>query len=192
MTEWLTLSEAADELGVHPSTLRRWTDEGRVPARRTPGGHRRYAKADIDGYAATTREHPDGGAESLPSSDLHYDWGNRFEEEEIAEMRHLGQRLLGLMIQYISMPEEGGRFLQEGRAIGRRYGAESATTGMALLTLMEAFIFFRSYFTNMTVQQPNFPRSRDPEEMVRLFQRIDRYMNEVLLGTVEGYTEHAS
>jgi excisionase family DNA binding protein len=192
MTEWLTLSEAADELGVHPSTLRRWTDEGRVPARRTPGGHRRYAKADIDGYAATTSEHPAEGSEPHHAVDLHYDWGNRFAEEEIAEMRHLGQRLLGLMIQYISLPEGGRRFLQEGRAIGRRYGAESATTGMALLALMEAFIFFRSYFTNMTVQQPNFPRSRDPEEMVRLFRRIDRYMNEVLLGTVEGYTEHAS
>jgi len=44
----LRLSEAAALLGVHPDTLRRWSDEGKVPVSRTPGGERRYSRADID------------------------------------------------------------------------------------------------------------------------------------------------
>jgi excisionase family DNA binding protein len=45
--EWLTLSEAAQALGVHPTTLRRWADHGDIPVRVTPGGHRRFLHADV-------------------------------------------------------------------------------------------------------------------------------------------------
>ena len=38
VTQWLDLSAAADYLGVHFTTLRRWTDDGKVPCIRTPGG----------------------------------------------------------------------------------------------------------------------------------------------------------
>jgi len=43
----LRISEAAALLGVHPDTLRRWSDEGKVPVSRTPGGERRYNRADL-------------------------------------------------------------------------------------------------------------------------------------------------
>jgi putative two-component system response regulator len=38
----ITLQEAAATLGVSASRLRRWADEGRIPAVRTAGGHRRF------------------------------------------------------------------------------------------------------------------------------------------------------
>jgi excisionase family DNA binding protein len=44
----LRLSEAAALLGIHPDTLRRWADEGKVPTVRTPGGERRFYRADIE------------------------------------------------------------------------------------------------------------------------------------------------
>jgi diguanylate cyclase (GGDEF)-like protein/PAS domain S-box-containing protein/excisionase family DNA binding protein len=43
----VTLKEAAGTLGVSTSTFRRWADAGRVQAVRTPGGHRRFAVADV-------------------------------------------------------------------------------------------------------------------------------------------------
>ncbi len=46
--EWLTLGQAAKYLGVAQSTVRKWTDQGKVPAFKTPGGHRRYRRPDLD------------------------------------------------------------------------------------------------------------------------------------------------
>jgi excisionase family DNA binding protein len=49
-TEWLTLGQAAKFLGVAQSTIRKWSDLGRVPAFYTPGGHRRYRRGDLDAF----------------------------------------------------------------------------------------------------------------------------------------------
>jgi excisionase family DNA binding protein len=48
--DWLTLGQAAKYLGVAQSTIRKWSDVGRVPAFYTPGGHRRYRRADLDAF----------------------------------------------------------------------------------------------------------------------------------------------
>jgi excisionase family DNA binding protein len=49
---WLTLGEAARFLGVAQSTIRKWADEGRVPAIRTPGGHRRFRRGELELFLA--------------------------------------------------------------------------------------------------------------------------------------------
>ncbi|MBN1485288.1 MAG: helix-turn-helix domain-containing protein, partial [Chloroflexia bacterium] len=38
----IDISQAAHILGVSRKTLRRWDQEGKLPAERTLGGHRRY------------------------------------------------------------------------------------------------------------------------------------------------------
>ena len=48
--DWLTLGQAAKYLGVAQSTIRKWSDQGRVPAFYTPGGHRRYRRGDLDKF----------------------------------------------------------------------------------------------------------------------------------------------
>ena len=48
--EWLTLGHAAKYLGVAQSTIRKWSDLGRLPAFYTPGGHRRYRRSDLDAF----------------------------------------------------------------------------------------------------------------------------------------------
>ena len=48
--DWLTLGQAAKFLGVAQSTIRKWSDQGRVPAFYTPGGHRRYRRGDLDAF----------------------------------------------------------------------------------------------------------------------------------------------
>ena len=40
-------AEAAALLGVRTSTIARWAREGRLAATATPGGHRRYRRAEI-------------------------------------------------------------------------------------------------------------------------------------------------
>jgi excisionase family DNA binding protein len=45
--DWISLGPAARLLGVDPDTLRRWSDVGRIRSFTTPGGHRRFARADV-------------------------------------------------------------------------------------------------------------------------------------------------
>lgn len=51
-SDWLTLGQAARYLGVAQSTIRKWSDQGRLPAFYTPGGHRRYKQGDLDAFVA--------------------------------------------------------------------------------------------------------------------------------------------
>src|SRR5215213_9229097 len=128
--DWLTLQDASEMLGVATSTLRRWGDAGRVPMKRTLGGHRRFARDEIARLAGGKASH----AELIPAPSPHpssHPWG--IDSHEMARqewharlaarpgadrMRGLGQRLLGLLIQYINRREDDSRFLKEARAVG--------------------------------------------------------------------------
>jgi excisionase family DNA binding protein len=52
--DWLTLGQAAKFLGVAQSTIRKWSDLGRVPAFYTPGGHRRYRRSDLEAFISSS------------------------------------------------------------------------------------------------------------------------------------------
>jgi excisionase family DNA binding protein len=43
----LTSHEVGDLLQVNPSSVKKWVNEGRIPAFRTPGGHRRIKVGDL-------------------------------------------------------------------------------------------------------------------------------------------------
>jgi excisionase family DNA binding protein len=59
--EWLTLGQAATYLGVAQSTIRKWSDGGRLPAFYTPGGHRRFRRGDLDVFLSGSRSVPSRG-----------------------------------------------------------------------------------------------------------------------------------
>ena len=51
MSQYLSVQLAARRLGVSTDTIRRWTDSGFLPCIRTPGGHRRMRREDVDELA---------------------------------------------------------------------------------------------------------------------------------------------
>ena len=63
--EWLSLRGAADILGVHPSTVRAWSDKGLLPVHRTQGGHRRYKRSEVEMWAEHARHPQDVAPEEV-------------------------------------------------------------------------------------------------------------------------------
>jgi excisionase family DNA binding protein len=55
-TKLLNVGQAAEYLGVSAASLRKWSNDGRVPVFRTPGGQRRYAVEDLDEFIRSMRE----------------------------------------------------------------------------------------------------------------------------------------
>jgi excisionase family DNA binding protein len=52
----LTISQAAEELGVSLGTIRRWSDMGYLESYRTPGGQRRFSQAHIERFVESLQQ----------------------------------------------------------------------------------------------------------------------------------------
>src|SRR6476659_4180606 len=67
----LSVTKAARLLGVHPNTVRAWSDAGRLRYYRiNPRGDRRYRLGDLQRFLAAAENVPDPGArpQGAPSS----------------------------------------------------------------------------------------------------------------------------
>lgn len=49
LSEYLTIADAAEYLGVAPNTLRNWGRDGKIPMHRNPmNGYRLFKQSDLD------------------------------------------------------------------------------------------------------------------------------------------------
>jgi putative resolvase len=58
MQDLLTVTEACAILGIHPSTLRRAANAGKIKIVRTPGGRRRIPRSEVERLKTPTQETP--------------------------------------------------------------------------------------------------------------------------------------
>jgi excisionase family DNA binding protein len=65
MSDMLTVREVARLLHIHPNTLRRWSNMGRIRAYRiTPRGDRRFKREEIAQFLAELNGHADNWREA--------------------------------------------------------------------------------------------------------------------------------
>jgi excisionase family DNA binding protein len=201
-SDWLTLTEASRLLGVHPMTLRGWVDAGLIAAFRTPGGHRRLHVAELRDFLDQRRAANQTRALSVtPEKTLQQvraqmssaymtrsTWYLRLSEEQRARQRDLGQRLLGLLLQFVSRRENADHFLSEGAALAREYGRELAYANLSAGELARAFLFFRRTVVN-AAYHPEGLSGQGDKEGLRLLQRINTFMDELLIATLDAYDQ---
>jgi excisionase family DNA binding protein len=198
----LTLSQAAQTLGVHPGTLRRWADEGEIRCLRTPGGHRRFLARDLYAFlesqtSAADSEATEGLAQSLvlqtrrelQSGDVtDMSWHKAFDEAERATRRASGRRLLGLAIQFTSRTTGRETILEEARRIGRSYGRDAAERGLSLVDTVRAFLFFRE--TLIRSARPGLTqRGQYDEHDVHIHRSLREFLDEVLYAAMGTYEQ---
>ena len=106
-SEWLTLGQAARFLGVAQSTIRKWSDNGRVPAFYTPGGHRRYRRSDLETFL--DRSGPGSRPKSGPLVLLVDD------DEKLRELVRVNLEFEGYKVREAGSAEEGLSAIEEAK-----------------------------------------------------------------------------
>jgi excisionase family DNA binding protein len=106
--DWLTLGQAAKYLGMAQSTIRKWSDTGRLPAFYTPGGHRRYRRSDLDTFLER------GGAAAPPRRGE----GRRLilivdDDERLREFVRVNLEMEGYSVREAASADEGLAALDE-------------------------------------------------------------------------------
>lgn len=199
-SEWLTSSEASMLVGIHPITLRAWADAGIVRLFRTPGGHRRFRRSDLVTFIETKnaklQSHRAITGKDQALAQIRQvmgdhpirqsAWYSRLSDEQRSMHRELGQRLLGLLLQFVSRTENANEFLQEAQELARQYGVEAARANLGAGELARAFLFFRRAIISATYSSTG-GRSQTDAEGVRLLGRINSFMDELLIAALSEY-----
>ena len=185
--KWLSLQEAADQLGVHFTTVRRWVDQGAIPTLLTPGGHRRFSPEDLEDFARRHRRHyiREGLEDAWQRQALRYTrdalrqqragWMNRFDNDTANRLRNLGNELMDVIMQYIgSDGADSERIRRRAEDIGRDYARLSRSGSMTLSELLQAMSFFKNGLLDATLSMP------ETQSKPQLNSRIISRMNEVL------------
>jgi excisionase family DNA binding protein len=186
-SQWLSLRDACRMLDVSNTTIRQWADSGYLRVYRTPGGHRRFLRDDVEAFAnapgqAQEQEREDaieGSAlrrirRRLSRDDMvKQPWYQSVEEEGKVRMRLFGRRLLSLLLQESGPRRRRQELLEEANLLGREYGTEMSDRSVTLKDTVEAFVFFRTMVLDST----------NPSSWTRIIEAADR----VLVGVADSY-----
>jgi excisionase family DNA binding protein len=192
---WLTLGQACRLLNVDESTLRRWADAGQVRTYRTPGGHRRFAEADVTAIVnGQGRRRYSNEVEQVATrrirrqvhSSRNADWYTHVDDAQREKLRLLGRRLMSLVADYVGKRGRRTSLLGEARTTGEQYGHELAGAGMTLSQAMHAFTFFRRSL-DQSAKQALARQGTPPHEAVEVCEQIMALADEVLLGIAGAY-----
>ncbi|MFZ5822333.1 MAG: MerR family DNA-binding transcriptional regulator [Chloroflexota bacterium] len=196
--EWLSLSAAAEMLGVHPSTVRLWSDKGLLPVHRTQGGHRRYRRSEVQLWAQTARERRTVEPEDMLQSAVRNvrmqvsegrleaeAWYQKLDEAARAQYRQGARSLFQGLMTYLS--SDGQEAASEAYAIGYEYASRARRYTLSYVEAARAFMFFRNALMDAVVgvySQANIPSGPAWEDMLH---KMHAFTDQILVSLLETY-----
>ena len=206
--DWIALGDASTLLGVSAATLRRWSDDGRIPVFTTPGGHRRYSRralaalipsarrerlplarlgASADRIARAYRGASRGSSRARGPVVAEWPWMDRLSEPEKAEFRLQGRVLVEALLQYLDHgPDGGDDDLERAAAAAAGHGRLMARLGCSTVEAVETFLWFRAPFLDQLSRLAS-RRGLDAREATALLADVERALDRLLIATIEGH-----
>ncbi len=195
---WLTLSQAADLLGVHPSTVRLWSDKGRIPVHRTQGRHRRFLRAEVELWVRTSRQVRPLEAHNIVQSVLGQirfqigeggleaeGWYRKLDEDARRQYRQSGRALVQGLANYLAT--QGDEAIAEARSLGYEYASRGRRYGLSSAEAARAFLFFRTVLVEAIIavyREAKIPSGAAWGEML---SRVLAFTDQVLVALLETY-----
>ncbi len=212
-SDWIALGDASTLLGVSAATLRRWSDDGRIPVFTTPGGHRRYSRRALTALIPSARR------ERLPLARLgasaeritrayrgasrvssrvrgpvvaERPWMDRLSEPETAEFRQQGRVLVEALLRYLDHGPDGrDDELERAAAAAAGHGRLMARLGCSTVEAVETFLWFRAPFLDQLSRLAS-RRGLDAREATALLADVERALDRLLVATIEGHASVAT
>ena len=187
MEKWLSLSGAAKVLGVHPSTVRLWSDKGILPVHKTQGGHRRYKPNEISLWAQSNHKPHEIEPErmmqevtknvrmQISEGRLQAEiWYQKLDEDARMQYRMSSRSLFHGLMTY--MATEGADAESEAYAIGYEYASRAHRYSLNYVDAVRAFLFFRNTLIDSVIrvyQEANVPSGQTAETFGKMYTFTD-------------------
>ena len=198
MNEWLSLSAAAELLGVHPSTVRLWSDKGLLPVHRTQGGHRRYKRDEVLLWAQTAREVRTVQPEDMMQSAIRNvrmqvtegkleaeSWYQKLDAEARAQYRQSSRSLFQGLMNYLASTNEEAA--SEAFAVGYEYASRARRYNLSYVDATRAFMFFRNVLIQSVMKvysEANIPSGKAWEEMLG---KMHTFTDQILISLLDTF-----
>jgi len=200
----VNISKASRILAVSEQALRKWTDQGKIKAFITPGGHRRYSLAELKRFINQNRK-------TLGIKDLVTDlehvvpvlhdtatnylrsttWQGQLDSESQIYLASLGRHLLELIIKIVSETSWQPETFKDVQEVGADFGRILARQGLPLTDAVQTFIRHRDPIikvsTEMLKKREGFDR-----RIVEAIPMVNNAMDEALISLVTAYQQQQS
>jgi excisionase family DNA binding protein len=200
-SEWVSLRRAADILGVHPATVRNWADEGKLPSRRTPGGHRRFRRSELLQYAEAQHDLQPLEVQVIIQNALGHarlnvgggtlvdvPWYNALSEKTRNQLRQQGLQTMETIRKYLANDSQQSQ-LNDAHRLGLSYASVLHADGISLLQAVHGFFYFTDFIIDSILTWSEItPQRNNPSEWGTLLRHVSTFTNTMLLAIIEYYT----
>ena len=196
--QWMSLSEAANLLGIHPSTVRNWSDQGTLPVHRTKGGHRRYRKSEIDLWMQSQRGNGNNEANMVVQNALRStrfqisegalqaeNWYKKLDDDAREQYRISGRALLQGLINYLNSDDE--KAYAEAESLGYEYAARGRRYAMSSVEATNALLFFRNVLIESMLKVYEAAAVRSPYAWSNMLRKVSDFTDCILVTMLETY-----
>ncbi|MFM8321959.1 MAG: helix-turn-helix domain-containing protein [Chloroflexota bacterium] len=196
--EWLSLGDVAQILGVHPSTVRSWSDQGVLPVHRTKGGHRRYMRSEVDLWLLAQRSTGAGEANLVVQNALrnlrfqiseghlaNEAWYLKLDEDAREQYRVSGRGLMQGLIHALYIDPTQAH--AEAEALGYEYASRGRRYGMSSVEATHAFLFFRNLLIDSMLSVYESAAVHSPHAWSSMFRKINEFTDAILVTILETY-----